>query len=139
MGTVERFSTTLQAGADAAPAILAALEVTERFAARASLAPTAAARLSILVEELVSNALRHGGDNSAITFDLALSMAEQCVQLELSDDGPAFDPTAERQFDGPHPASGGGVGLALIRSWARQLHYTRNGEFNRIRLTLPAA
>jgi anti-sigma regulatory factor (Ser/Thr protein kinase) len=139
MGTVERFSTTLQTGADAGPAILAALEVAERFAVQAALTPAAAARLRIVVEELVSNVLRHGGASSEIALDLVLSTAQGHVQLALADDGPAFNPNAERQFEGPDRERGGGVGLALIRSWAQQIHYTRDGEFNRIRLTLPAA
>jgi anti-sigma regulatory factor (Ser/Thr protein kinase) len=139
MGTVERFSATVQPRDDAAPAILAALEATERFAMRAALAPAVAARLSIVVEELVSNALRHGGDGRAITVELSLTESDGQVRLDLADDGAAFDPTAERRFDGPDRESGGGVGLALIRAWAGEIAYARERGLNRVRVILRCA
>jgi anti-sigma regulatory factor (Ser/Thr protein kinase) len=137
METVERFSATVRSGDDTAPAILAALEAGKRFALRAALAPTATARLNIVVEELVSNALRHGGKDRTVTLDLTLSATNRQVHLDLADDGAEFDPIAERPFDGPDHESGGSVGLAMIRAWAREAACTREGPLNRVRLSLP--
>jgi two-component sensor histidine kinase len=138
MGTVERFSVTVQPRDDAATAILAALEATERFAANALLASNQATRLTNIVEELVSNALRHGRDGRAVELDLALSASDGLVSLDLAADGIAFDPLADRGFDGPDRESGGGVGLALIRAWARDTAYVREGGRNRVHLSVPA-
>lgn len=138
MGTVERFSATLRPGGDTARTILDALEATDRFAMRAALAPSVAARLNIVVEELVSNALRHGSNDRGVTLELGLTASDGHVRFELADDGAEFDPTAERQFGGPDRESGGGVGLALIRAWAHETAYAREGERNCVQLTLPA-
>lgn len=137
MARVERFSATVQCRDDAGPAILGALEAAEGFAVRTKLPPIAAARLSVVVEELVSNALHHGAGERAAAIELALTAADGVVTLELADTCAAFDPTAERPFDGPDSESGGGVGLALIRAWARDWSYSREKGRNCIRLALP--
>jgi anti-sigma regulatory factor (Ser/Thr protein kinase) len=56
--------------------------------------------------------------------------------LHLDDDGPAFDPTIDRDFDGPNRDRGGGVGLELVRNWAREFSYRREDGRNRVTLTL---
>ena len=130
---------TVQSRDDTAAAILAALEASERFALAANLAPGMTARLRIIVEELVSNALRHGAcDGRPTTVELVLEEAKRRVKLQLYDDCAPFDPTADKQFDGPDRESGGGVGLALIRAWARDVSYVREAERNLVRLTLGA-
>jgi serine/threonine-protein kinase RsbW len=139
MATEERFSTTVDSRDDVGPQIVAALKVTERFARSANLAPIAAARLSVVVEELVSNTLRHGADGAAITVEFTLTAADGLIRLCLADDCPPFDPTRERQFDGPDRDSGGGVGLALIRAWAREAAYARESGRNHVRLVLPSS
>ena len=137
MRTEERFSATVQSRDDARPAILAAIEATERFAVREAISPNAVARLLIVVEELVSNALRHGGEGRAVTFDLAIARSDRQVRLDIADDGAPFDPGAERQFAGPDRERGGGVGLELIRAWAHEMTYAREDGFNRVRITMP--
>jgi anti-sigma regulatory factor (Ser/Thr protein kinase) len=136
MATVERFSTTVRSRDDIGAGILAALAHVERFGLHAQLPPIAAARLSVVVEELVSNTLRHGGGDQPITIEIGLSVRNKLVMLDLTDDGAQFDPTAERKFDGPDAISGGGVGLALIRAWARNSSYARANGRNRVILAL---
>ena len=137
MVPVERFSATVQPRDNPGPTILAALEAAERFAQRAALAPATLARLRIVVEELVSNALRHGCNGNAVAIELALTADNGAVILDLADNCSAFDPT-ERRFDGPDRESGGGVGLELVRSWTRDIAYAHDGERNILRATLPA-
>jgi anti-sigma regulatory factor (Ser/Thr protein kinase) len=139
MRTEERFSATVQSRDESGPAIVAALEATERFAAREALSPSAAARLLIVVEELVSNALRHGSEGRAVTVELALAHPDGQVRLDFADDGAPFDPGAERPFAGPDRDSGGGVGLALIRAWAGEIAYARERGLNRVRVILRCA
>ena len=122
-----------------APAIIMALKASERFSLSAGLAPIAAARLGVVIEELVSNTLRHGAESRDITVEFVLSEAAGQVRIELTDNGAPFDPTAEREFDGPDRDSGGGVGLALIRAWAYEASYARESGRNHVRITLPSS
>lgn len=134
MGAGKRFLLGVAEGDDAATAINAALSQAEKFSRTEALEDGVATRLAIVVEELVSNAFRRG---SARQVGLALTVRHDAVLLALDDDGAAFDPTIERGFAGPDTETGGGVGLALIRAWADSWDYVREGERNRMRLTLP--
>ena len=136
MGAGKRFSARVSAGDDPAAASLAALAAAEDFAHEAGLDARGGARLAVVVEELVSNAIRHGAEGGAIAIDLTLEAGEGEIALLLIDDGVAFDPTADRNFSGPDAESGGGVGLALVKAWANAFRYTRDGGRNLIELRL---
>jgi serine/threonine-protein kinase RsbW len=136
MGAGKRFSARVWAGDDPAAASLAALAVAEDFASEAGLDARGGARLAVVVEELVSNAIRHGAADGAIAIDLTLTAGEGEIALALIDNGVAFDPTAPRTFAGPDSETGGGVGLALVRAWANAFAYTRDGGRNVIELRL---
>ena len=136
MGAGKRFSARVSAGDDPAAASLAALAAAEDFAHEAGLDARGGARLAVVVEELVSNAIRHGAEGGAIAIDLTLEAGEGEIALALIDDGVAFDPTAERNFTGPDAETGGGVGLALVKAWANAFRYTRDGGRNLIELRL---
>ena len=139
MGEGKRFSATLAAGADPAPIVLGALDTAETFAEAAQLDPRSAARLAVVVEELVTNALRHGAAGGPLAIEMALTRSAEGIAIALQDDGVAFDPTARRAFAGPDSETGGGVGLALVRAWAGSLAYRRDGGRNRLDVVvLPA-
>ena len=136
MGAGKRFSARVSAGDDPAAASLAALDAAEDFASAAGLDARGGARLAVVVEELVSNAVRHGAADGSIAIDLTLTADVGEVALSLIDDGVAFDPTGARTFAGPDCDTGGGVGLALVRAWANSLIYTRENGRNVIALRL---
>jgi anti-sigma regulatory factor (Ser/Thr protein kinase) len=136
MGEGKSFSARVRAGDDPAPAILAAVAAAEQFIEGAQIAQALAARLLIVVEELVSNALRHGGAGRDCEAALRLAAIDGGVRLELEDTGRAFDPFAERPFAGPDRETGGGVGLELVRRWAGDTSYRYAGGRNRVCLTL---
>ena len=136
MGAGKRFLARVSGGDDPAAASLAAVAAAEDFASEAALDARGGARLAVVVEELVSNAVRHGAADGSIAIDLTLTADEGEIALVLIDDGVAFDPTAERNFSGPDAESGGGVGLALIKAWANRLVYSRDAGRNRIDLRL---
>lgn len=139
MGVGKRFSARVSAGDDPAAASLAALAAAEEFAHAAGLDARGGARLAVVVEELVSNAVRHGRADDAIEIGLAMAIVQGGVDLVLEDDGVAFDPTEPRAFNGPDPDTGGGVGLALVRAWADSLRYARESGRNRLELLLRLA
>ena len=136
MGAGKRFSARVSAGDDPAAASLAALAAAEDFASEAGLDARGGARLAVVVEELVSNAVRHGAADGAIAIDLTLTAGDGEIALTLVDDGAAFDPTADRGFSGPDAETGGGVGLVLVRAWANAIAYTRENGRNVIALRL---
>ncbi len=104
------------------------------FAEKAGLSSGMAARLTITVEELVANAIEHGGADE-ITLDL--SDHPERIDLILLDNGLEFDPREAQPHALPDPETGGGVGLSLVKAWSRIENYARVGHFNRLALTLP--
>ena len=106
------------------------------FAARAKLAETDAAHLSIIVEELVTNLYDHGGLGADDVVELSLAQTANGVGLTLTDSGRRFDPRLA-QTATPTPDRGGGAGLKLLRSWARDIDYRVIDGRNRLTLLLP--
>jgi two-component system sensor histidine kinase PrrB len=80
--------------------------------------------LRVLVDNLLTNALVHGGHDVAI--DVALSVVEGGVRLVVEDDGPGFPAAGRallvRRFErGDADGAGTGLGLALVQQQA-ELH-----------------
>ncbi len=122
-------------GCNGATAVAVLTEAARRFSEDNGLAPTQAARLAILVEELVTNTVEHGGVEEDQRIDLILANEAEGVLLILSDPGRAYDP---RSHDASNdiPERGGGAGLDLVRQWADILAYRRAGTRNELRLRL---
>lgn len=137
MGAGKRFSGQLKAGADPGPIVIAALTAATSFANEAGLNERSGARLAVVVEELVSNAVRHGAGGNAVCLSLTLDSGPLGVEIDLEDDGAAFDPTVERAFSGPDEDSGGGVGLELVRAWCDSFDYERVDGRNCVSLKMP--
>jgi len=134
MSATKTFSASQAPGEDPGEVVMAAIDAAGVFAEAAGLSPGMAARLTITVEELVANALEHGGAGE-VTLDLA-DHADRIV-LTLSDTGFAFDPREAIAVDLPDPETGGGVGLSLVKAWSRIESYAREGGSNRVELSLP--
>lgn len=83
----------------------------------------------LLLEELATNAIRHGG---ASWVELHVADDGAQVRLELIDDGAAYDPMVADPSDGPIADLDreGGLGLALLRGLAGPLHYVRRDGRN---------
>lgn len=120
-------------------AIREALSAASDYASVASMDERTRNRLLIVIEELVSNALRHGGAGRAIDYSLEIKETAEGHRIGLDDSGVPFDPTAVTEFSGPDASSGGGVGLALVRAWSEQFTYTRTGDTNKVGLLLRSA
>ena len=80
--------------------------VEERFTG--VLGADALASVQLLVTELVSNAVRHGGAAEGQEIALHLATAPACIRVEVCDPGPGFE--AGR----PQPYGEGGYGLFLV-------------------------
>ena len=101
-------------------------------AERCALKPAAAYALSLCVEELFVNAVKHG---RAREIRLALTGEG----LEFRDDGEAFDPTraAPKRLNGRLDFEIGGFGVGLLHKFTERIGYAREAGWNVVRLALP--
>ncbi len=138
MDRSRRFSAFVASGYNPHPTILEALHFTREFLSTCTLSEGARDKLAIVVEELVSNTLRHGKGDPEKPIDVAMWLSLDDtgdeVVIEMEDNGTSFDPSATDGFAGPDPETGGGVGLAIIQAWGEDLSYMRMANRNVLRL-----
>ncbi|MDE1146256.1 MAG: ATP-binding protein [Azospirillaceae bacterium] len=133
----------LRVAADSA-AIPGVLDRLEAFAEAAELSPRVSHRLALVCEELATNVATHGraGYPPATFTDLRVALTETELRIRVEDDGPPFDllsldvPDTESPLD---TRQDGGLGIHLIRSLAREIHYRRVEPHNRIDIVLDLA
>lgn len=95
----------------------------------------------LVLEELVTNVIRHGyDDQGAHPVDVTLSATPEDLIMVVSDDGRPFNPL--ERADPKPPASlaeahVGGLGIMLVRKAARALSYERSGGRNRLTVLIP--
>ena len=95
-------------------------------------------RLTMSVEELMTNVVRHGCQQGPI--GVLILVTSQAFSVELSDGGPAYDPFSET----PAPALDaaledrpiGGLGVHLVRNMVDGVEYRRIDGQNVTRLTM---
>ena len=136
MDRQRRFSAFVAGGHDPRPTILNALEFARAFVEGSCLDQRGRVKAVIVVEELVSNLLRHGGKQRDIAFSLLLADNPDGVGVTLEDDGAAFDPVKDKPFSGLDRDTGGGVGLAIVRAWGEDITYSRRAEQNLLNLMI---
>ena len=116
------------------------VDAIEAFAASNGLDPATTGRLTLALDEIVTNAISYGGlpDDASIAVELGLDGPD--VVATVTDPGPAFDPLAgaptvdiNAPFDERVP---GGLGLFIVRTIARDLAYAREGALNRLTMRL---
>ena len=113
-----------------------ASELVDEFKARHGLADDDANAIHILLDEVLSNSIRHGlagAASHAIAVMLELSDGE--VTIEVEDDGVAYDPTqaAAPVLDGTlEERTSGGLGVAFVRALTDSIEYRRVAGRNRL-------
>jgi anti-sigma regulatory factor (Ser/Thr protein kinase) len=88
--------------------------------------------ISLCVEELFLNAVRHG---HAHRTSISVRAELNAVILEFDDDGEPFDPTAApaKRINGPtDDFEIGGYGSGLIQRFSRRISYCRSEGVNRL-------
>jgi len=108
------------------------------FARQNRLPPPERDRLTLILEELLTNVVAHGyGALAHGHIEVALSLRGSRIVIEFVDDGRAFDPRAHHdEFEvalNQHP--GRGLGLTIVRSLSDQIAYARRGGRNYLTLT----
>lgn len=97
--------------------------------------------LLLILEELITNTVRHGSPPVDAPIRVTLSRVESEIRIDYRDHGVPFDPNS----DVPPPdladtltgRSAGGLGWPLIRHYCSAIGYARVGECNRLQLTVP--
>lgn len=107
------------------------MRAAQAFAEAVAMPPETARRFRLVVEELVTNSVEHGGAPPEAPLRLVLAQAPGGIAIELDDAGRAFDPRTDLPPDRP-PV--GGFGWALILAYSRLESVAREGGRNRLRL-----
>ena len=129
--TSRDFPGTIEAAADAERWLAAEC-------AAMGLADDTAFAITLCVEELFLNAVRHGRANKAT---ISISSDTDGARLELVDDGQPFDPAdapAKRLQDPGTDFQIGGFGIGLVRRFSRSMTYLRADGANRLVLEFDA-
>ena len=94
----------------------------------------------LVLEEVLSNVIRHGyEDGSRHEIALAVGTDGTKVELQVVDDGRAFDPGSAPVPHSDLPLASrptGGLGLQLLRTYVTEIRYERVGGRNRLWLRL---
>ena len=97
--------------------------------------------LNLALEELFTNAIRHGGcEGLTDAVRVRLERLEDSVSAEFSDRGREFDPVVAPSPDLAAPLAelpSGRLGLHLVRCTMRDLQYHRSGEWNQVTMRRP--
>ena len=113
-----------------------AVAATRRYASDLRLGARDEARLCIIIEELVTNMIEHGGIGLKQPIAIEYALTDASVTLVIENQGPAFDP--RRHSDGNDiPDRGGGAGLRLVAAWSEIVSYDSAGANNRLELRIP--
>ena len=113
-----------------------AAQLVDEFKARHGLADEDANAIHVVLDEILSNTIRHGLAGAAsheIAVRLDLSGGE--IRIEVEDDGVAYDPTqaAAPVLSGTlGERSEGGLGVAFLRGLTNSIEYRRVGGRNRL-------
>lgn len=106
------------------------------FGDHADLPAEDAIKLQLVIEELLTNSIRHGrcGERNAIEIDLWAN--DHQVRIAYADRGIAFDPT---KYNAPSPENQGeaGYGWVLIKGICQSIDYARANDVNKTSLLMP--
>jgi anti-sigma regulatory factor (Ser/Thr protein kinase) len=97
----------------------------------------------VCIAEIAANVIEHGAA-PAETVKLGVTLRRHSggLDIEITDSGTPFDPTAVDERPAPQSldqAEVGGLGLRLVRSYASEIAYHHDGICNRLKLHLPAS
>jgi anti-sigma regulatory factor (Ser/Thr protein kinase) len=114
------------------------LSALEGFAREHHLPPAVVRAADLALEEQVTNILAYAYEDAAShEIRVRLWVENQLLQIEVEDDGRAFDPLSRPPVDTSVPLEEkpiGGLGIHLIRSLMDEVVYRREGGKNILRM-----
>jgi serine/threonine-protein kinase RsbW len=135
MGSRDSKSASVTIQCKGTDAVHQMVEAAQAFGIDRALEVGHAARLSIIVEELVYNLVEHGGIGDDGLIELVLTHDDGVVGIALSDSGLAFD-LRDAESGEAIPERGGGAGIDLVRAWAEIVDYGSDAGRNRLLLKM---
>jgi serine/threonine-protein kinase RsbW len=105
-----------------------------QFAEEQEIAPDQAYKLNLALEEMVSNIIKYGYDDSGVhDIHVAVTIDNDRIHLRLEDDGHEFNPLSLPAPDTQKPLAQrevGGLGIHLVRNMCDEVRYSRMEERN---------
>jgi len=95
-------------------------------------------QILVIIEEIFSNIVRYAfEDKQEHTVDIRLGCRESQIEIEIIDDGIAFNPLDYHlgPLSDPATSDAGGMGLTLIRAFSSNINYARYSEKNHLKIT----
>jgi serine/threonine-protein kinase RsbW len=93
----------------------------------------------LVIEELVTNAIKYGYDDDAVhRIRIGVEFADGRLSVQVRDDGRAFNPLEQAAPDTTLSADErdiGGLGIHLVRQMTDDVCYERSGEENVVTAT----
>ncbi len=110
------------------------VDLLESFGERAGLGPEVTFRLTLALDEIVANVIRHGFDDKREhEIGVRVTVDPDVVTATVEDDGVPYDPRDAPQPDldaPPDERQPGGLGMHLVRSTMDEVLYRRNDGRN---------
>lgn len=117
------------------PAFFAQLDA---WAEACELPMGAAAKLGLMLDELLTNVAMHAYGNQGGPVSVQVDfLAPDMLQAVIRDQGPAFDPTGMPEPDlalALEDRKVGGLGVHFVRRLAQRFSYRRDGDCNELTL-----
>ena len=118
--------------------VTSVIDAVEAFGEHHDLPAKAVFQLNLVLDELITNIVSYGFDEGADSvIRLEIALADGWLDVELADNGKAFNPVEAPLRDvgtGLEDRKIGGLGLKFVRTFMDRLDYRRDGGFNRLRM-----
>ena len=115
------------------------VEAIESFGSHAGLSSDLTYRLTLALDEIASNVIRHGySDKNDHVFEIRLSVVDGVVTAVIEDDGHPYDPRESPAPDLSLPIEDrgpGGLGMFLVRQTMDSIDYERKNGKNVLTVT----
>jgi serine/threonine-protein kinase RsbW/sigma-B regulation protein RsbU (phosphoserine phosphatase) len=115
------------------------VDAVESFGTHAGLSPDLTYRLTLSLDEIVSNVIRHGySDTNDHVVEVRLSVHDGVVTSVIQDDGHPYDPRESPEPDLSMPVEErgpGGLGIFLVKQMMDSIDYARRDGRNILTVT----
>jgi len=115
--------------------------VLEEDGAEGRLPPRRAAHMDVAIEVIVVNICSYAYEIPPGRLTVRVEESPDAFSVEFLDNGVAFDPLSVDDPDVSLPLDGrdaGGLGILLIRRMMDEVHYSRKGDLNSLRIVMTA-
>jgi len=113
--------------------------ILEENGAEERLPPKRVAHLDVAIEEIVVNICSYAYETPPGKLTIRVEESPEAFAVEFLDNGVAFDPLAADEPDVTRPLEerdAGGLGILLVRRMMDEVHYSRKGTLNSLRIVV---